>query len=105
VLEVFTFIVAAILLLLPVIDWGVSYILFRASKKLNHSNLALKERGQMAGVLATASTLNAILAFIRLGELHIEPVYPILILSISLILGSVPNIYWLFLYTSNRLRK
>jgi len=104
-LELITFVLAIILLVLPAVDWGVSYILYRASRKLKHSNLALKERGQMAGVLATASTLNAILALIRLGSLHIEPIYPILILGASLILGSVPNIYWLILYSENRLRK
>jgi len=103
--ELFTFIVALILVVLPVVDWTASIILYRASAKVNHTNIALKERGQMAGVLATASTLGGVLALFRLFELHPPNIIALFILSGALILSSVPNLYWLSLYFGNRLRK
>lgn len=104
-MQVFLFFVALILLILPVIDWTASLILYRASKKINHKNIALKERGQMAGVLATASTLSGLIAANRMFHLNIDSIIIIILLSISLILASIPNMYWLTLYLRSRLRK
>lgn len=101
--DTFTFVVAIILLILLIADWTATTILFRASRGRN--NIALTERARMAAALAIAASLNAALAVNRLLELHFGTFNVLLILSISLILGSVPNLYWLSLYFRNRLHK
>jgi len=103
-LEVFTFFVALVLLILPVIDWTAVHIIREAAKQAPN-NIAIKERMFTAGVLALASSLNGFLALIRLFDLHPGSQVAILILSASLILGSLPNMYWLSLYYRNSLRK
>jgi hypothetical protein len=103
-LEVFTFIVALILLVLPIVDWTAVHVIRQAAKQAPN-NIAIKERLFTAGVLALASSLNGFLAMIRLLDLHPGSQVAILILSASLILGSLPNIYWLSLYYRNSLRK
>lgn len=59
----------------------------------------------MAGVLAVASSLNGVLATFRLLDIHPGNLVALLILSASLLLVSVPNMYWLRLYLGNRFRK
>lgn len=104
-METFTFIVSVILIILLVVDWTATTILFRASRKAKIDNIALRERAKMAGTLAIASTINAIFAINRLLELEITTPIILIALSMSLILGSVPNMYWLSLYLRNRLHK
>lgn len=101
----FVFFVSVILLVLPLADWTATIILHRASKKVQTPNLALKERTRMALVLALASTLNGFLASVVIFQLRPGAELFTVILAISLILGSVPNLYWLFLYYSNRFKK
>jgi len=96
--------VALVLLILPVIDWTAVHIIREAAKQAPN-NIAIKERMFTAGVLALASSLNGFLALIRLFDLHPGSQVAILILSASLILGSLPNMYWLSLYYRNSLRK
>lgn len=102
-METFTFIVSIILVLLPISDWTATFILRSAAKKSN--SVALKERRNVAGILALAVSLNAILATIRLTEIHIDGIWAVMILSASLLLISVPNLYWLSLFLRNRLHK
>lgn len=104
-LETFTFIIALILIVLPIIDWYVAIKLYRVYKKYGSDNAALKERGIVAGILATASTLSASLAFVRLLDLHPGTPVTLGILSAILLLIGVPNLYWLLLYSRNQLRK
>ena len=103
-LEIFTFVVALLLFVLPIVDWTAAYLLYRAYKQSNN-NLAIKERGRMAGVLAIATTLNGVLATFRLLEVHPSSAFVLLILSVSLLLVSIPDMYWLYLYFGNRFRK
>lgn len=105
IFQIYLFGVTLLLLLLPVIDWTATIILHRATSRAPHENIALKERAKMAAVLATATTINGFLSFNRLADLNIESHLATVLLSISLILISVPNIYWLSLYLRNRLRK
>src|SRR5215217_5287866 len=100
-----TFIIALMLFIIPVFDWTASFILHRASKLASHENIALRERSRIAVVLAIVTSLNAILASFRLFDLHVPPEGAVFILSISLLLVSVPNLYWLSLYYRNKLRK
>jgi uncharacterized membrane protein len=97
--------VAIILLLLPIVDWTATYILHKASKQASIRNIALKERSRMAMVLATATTLNGFIALNRLTPLNINNLLIIVVLSISLILVSVPNLYWLWLYYQSKFHK
>lgn len=102
-MDIFVSIVAFILLALPIIDWTASIILHRASSTTH--NIALKERARMATVLAIATTLNGVIALNRIAQLHFDSFIIIVILSVSLILVSVPNMYWLSLYLRSRFRK
>lgn len=104
-MEILTLLVSLILFIVPIFDWTASVILHRASKLADHENIALHERAKIAIILAVVTSLNAILASFRLFDLHVPPEGAVLILSASLILVSVPNLYWLSLYYRNRLRK
>lgn len=107
-LEIFTFIVAIVLLLLPISDWTATYILRKATKRahaLHKDNIALKERATIARVLAIVSTINGIFALIRLTSITPGPIIVTILLTLSFILSSVPNLYWLWLYYRNRLHK
>lgn len=104
-MELFTFIVALLLLGSPFVDWTATYILYRAYKKgktSGHNTIALSERATMAAVLSLASTANSILAVNRIFELHINNFLAVGVLAFSLLLVSVPNTYWLWLYLKNR---
>ena len=103
--EAFTFVVAILLIILFIADWSASYILHRLARQSPVNNIAIKERASMATILALSSSINVILATTRLFELKIGGFSALVLLSISLILGSVPNLYWLSLYYRNRLRK
>ena len=102
--DIFTFVLAIVLLVLFVTDWIATYVLRRVYLEAPTKNIALRERAYMALVLTLASTINAGLAVSRLFEIRLGGTV-LIFLSISLILGSVPNLYWLYLYYSNRLRK
>ena len=102
--DVYTFVVAIVLLVLLVADWIATTILFRASRQAG-DNPALTERARMAGFLAIASTINGVLAVNRLLELHLLGFAALVLITISLILGSIPNMYWLSLYVRNKLHK
>jgi putative Mn2+ efflux pump MntP len=102
IINIFTSVVAVILILLPISDWTATFILQNAAKKNN--NIALKERRNVAAILAIAVSLNAVLGAVRVTESHIHPFLAILILSTSLILVSVPNLYWLSLFIRDKLR-
>lgn len=100
-------IVAAILLVLPIFDWTAVYILRKtriSAEQDGKPHIALRERSLMAKVLATAVSLNAALAIIRIWHPSLPPWIPILILCVSLVLVSVPNLYWLSLYASNKFK-
>lgn len=103
--EIYLFVVLILLILLPVFDWIATFILHRASSYASPENIALKERAKMAAVLATATTINGFLSVNRIAQLNVENHLAIVLLTISLILISVPNMYWLSLYFRNRLRK
>lgn len=106
-MEVILNVVAAILLVLPIFDWTAVYILRKtrlAVETDGKPHIALRERSLMAKILATAVSLNASLAVIRIWHPDIPSWLPIAILSISLILVSIPNLYWLSLYIRNRFR-
>lgn len=107
-LEVFTFIVAVLLLILPVSDWTASYILGKAARlahATHRDNVALKERATIAKILALASTINGSIALFRLTSFNPGPVIITFLLSATFILSSIPNLYWLWLYYQNKLHK
>lgn len=105
VFNVVLYFVAIFLLFAPLSDWTATYILFRASKKVEHESIALMERAKIATILAIVTTLNSILAMNRLFNWHLPEVVVLSILSTALVLVSVPNLYWLSLYLRNRFRK
>lgn len=100
--------VALILLVLPFFDWTAVYILRKTrqtAEQDGRKHIALRERSVMAKVLATAVSMNAVLAIIRIFHPDIPGWMPLIILSISLILVSIPNLYWLSLYVRNKFGK
>ena len=104
-MEIFTFIVALIVIVMPVIDWYVVWTIFRLSREAEPANLALLERGRVATMLALATTIAAGLAAVRLFDLHPPTPVTLVMLSIILLLIGMPNLYWLYLYSRNKFRK
>ncbi len=102
--DTFLFFVSIILLAAPFIDWTATLILRRASDEAGPEKIAILERSRMALVLAMASTINGFLAYCRLANITLGSIFVIL-LGISLILSSVPNLYWLTLYLRKRFNR
>ncbi len=102
--EIFTFIVAIFLLIAPFIDWTSAYILHRASKEAGPSGIAIGERSRMATVLAVSNSFSGLLALARLFSITLGSVF-VVILAASLLLSSVPNTYWLYLFLKKKLQK
>lgn len=91
-------VVALFLLIVPPIDWTVFYFLQKAYRKTNGKGIALKERAVVAGILACATTINAALAAFRLLGIRVPPEVGITLLLASLVLVSLPNLYWAISY-------
>lgn len=96
-------IVALFLLIVPPIDYIVAYLLYRASKK-THSvgGIALRERATVALFLAAATTINAVLALLRLTNTRVPSEVGITLLLTSLVLVTLPNIVWIITYIKAR---
>lgn len=104
-MELLTFIIALVLICLPFFDWTASIILHRAAKKAGDKGIAVHERARMATVLAIATSINGLLGVNRVFVLGLAQPVTLILLSIALILISVPNIYWLILYRRHRIKK
>lgn len=102
--EVFSTLVAITLIILPIASWTATYILRKIYKKSQPYQIAIKERYMVAIILALVTTINAELAINRLTGNQANNTVMLALLAISLILVSVPNIYWLWLYATNRFR-
>lgn len=94
-------VLAVILVLLPVVDWATALMLLAAAHR-NPGITALSERAHTALLLALSATLAGTLGLVRLGEVYIPNDVAILLLGISLVLVSLPALYWLVLYLTGR---
>lgn len=102
--DIYLLIVSIILIAAPILDWTAFAILHRASSQKNNGAIALRERSRMALVLSVGNSISGLLAIIRLAAITLGPLFVVL-LGISLVLSSVPNAYWLYLYFSKRMKK
>jgi hypothetical protein len=91
------------LVLLPPFDWAVALILGWLTVRYPDI-LTLKERAITAWIIAIVSTVAALLAWARLGNVTIANDAAILLLAIALILVSVPSVFWLMLLLTGRFR-
>lgn len=94
---------------MPIADWSAFYILRKVYKSSDAPSIAVRERYFVATVLAIVTTINAILGANAIetritGNPILPPGIPLIILSFSLILVSLPNMYWLWLYFTKRLK-
>lgn len=94
--------IAFIIIFIPLLAWVSSYILYKALHTFKGT--ALQERTYMAIILSTAMTLDSILIANRAFNIRFGDTIILLILGISMIFVSVPNIYWLYLYIGNKFK-
>lgn len=104
-LERFRDFIALVLLLLPIFDWTAVWILRRAIKHAPVVSVALKERFVVALLLAITVSMNALIGLVVLLDITLPPGIALAILASSLVMVSAPNLYWLYLYGSNRIKK
>lgn len=96
-------IVALFLLIAPPIDYTVAYLLYRASRRApDGKGIAIRERATVAILLATATTINAVIALLRLFHIGLAANTAVLLLAISLTLVTLPNIVWAITYVRER---
>ena len=92
-----------LLVVLPPIDWVVALILTNVSHR--HPNiLTLRERAIAAIVCAIVASIAGALAWARLGLWAITGEDALTLIAVSLVLVSVPNVYWLALLLARRFR-
>lgn len=92
---------AVLLVLLPAVDWMTALILISAARR--HPGItALTERAHTALLLALSATLAGVLGLVRLGEVVLSNDLAIVLLGLSLVLVSLPALYWLVLYLTGR---
>lgn len=87
--------IIVVVMLLPVVDWIVAAILVVAAWPKPRST-ALTERAVSAVVLATAASMAAGLAYVRLNEIRIPNDLALVILASVMVGVSIPAIVWLF---------
>jgi hypothetical protein len=102
-LEVFVTSIIVILLLLPIGNWKASSILYTVYKTAPN-NIVLKDRFRLGLVLSLATTINAALASFALFHINSGSLFTVL-LAMSLVATGIPNVVWLYLYYTNKLRK
>lgn len=98
--------IALVLVLLPAIDLTAVVLLWRAVKKAgDKAGIALKERLTVAIMLWIVVSLNGLLGWAVLLDITLPPGVGLAILATSLILVSMPNLYWLYIYSQNKFKK
>lgn len=97
--------VAIVLLFLPIVDWTAVWLLRKAVQYTKVPGIALKERLTVAIFLAITVTLNAIIGAAVVFDITLPTGMGLAILAVSLIMVSVPNLYWLYLYSWNKFKK
>ena len=91
------------LILIPPIDWIVATILTWLSIRYP-GILTLRERAITAWILAFVATVAGFLGLVRIGAFAITNDLAIALLAGSLLLVSLPAIYWLLLLALGRFR-
>lgn len=90
-----------LLVILPPIDWLAVVFLGHASRR-HPQILVLKERTVASVVTAIVASIAGLLAWARLGFLSIRGEDALFILAATLVLASVPSLYWLTLLATGR---
>ena len=84
---------SSLLIALAVFDWASTAVIYLAARKLHEP--ALDERASVSVILSLAATGAACLGAARLGFLTIPPGVGIFVLSLILILLSIPQLVWI----------
>ena len=94
-------ILVVLLLVLPPFDIIVAARLFQLSRR-NPRIVSLRERAVNAAALALAASCGAVLAWARVGVFRLRPDEILALLSLALVVVSVPACYWLVLLLTGR---
>lgn len=93
-----------LLLILPPFDIVVALRLFQLSRR-NPDVVSLRERAVNAAALALAASAGSVLAWSRVGVFSLGQDMVLTLLSLALVVVSVPALYWLVLLVSGRFRE
>lgn len=93
-----------LLFVLPPFDIVVALRLFQLSRR-NPGIVSLRERAVNAAALALAASIGSILAWSRVSMFRLGQDAILTLLSLALVVISVPALYWLVLLLTGRFRE
>lgn len=104
-MDVFSSIISALLIIFMAINFFATYKLYQLAKEANWKIETLTERFFSAAIKTGGSLILAFLGANRLMGLGLIPEVSLVLLSVAILMHSLPPVLWLYYYKTHRFER